>query len=167
MANKSGAIGTRTAQAVCKTLRNHGFPYAERRDENGAYDRGDIAGCGTDFGDVCWQVKGGHAAEDASLAKVREWLAETEVQRTNAKADVGILVRKRKGVGDSRAHLWHAEITEATYRELLGRETGFWDVSPERHQAVLSMTLEEIARLLVRAGFGSSAVPRQREAIAS
>lgn len=164
MANKSGAIGTRTAEAVCRTLRNLGFPYAERRDENGRFDRGDIGGCGTSFGDVCWQVKGGHAAEDASPALIRKWLAELEVQRANAKADVGILVRKRRAVGLPNARLWHAEITEATYREILGRETGLWDVSPERHGAVFSMSLEEVAAILVRAGFGSS-VPQPRSEV--
>jgi hypothetical protein len=102
--NRSGEIGTKTAESVVKVLQRNGFPYAERRSLKGAKDQGDITGTPG----VCWEVKGGNAARNASDLLVTAWLAETERERVNAGADVGVLVVARKGIGDANADHWWA-----------------------------------------------------------
>lgn len=143
MVNKSGNIGTRTATWTCRALAGLGFPHAERRDETQP-DQGDIAGM---IG-VAVQVKGGKAAEDASLEQARKWLAATENQRQAARADVGILVCKRKGVGYANADQWWAFFTEATYRKIIGH------TKPGSDQIVVRVTLADAAWLLRLGGWG-------------
>jgi hypothetical protein len=104
MVNKPRAIGTAAETAVVRALRAHGFPHAERRSLKGTLDQGDVTGTPG----LCWEVKGGHAAWTASDRDIDAWLAETETERRNAAADVGILVVQRKGVGADNAHRWWA-----------------------------------------------------------
>lgn len=143
MANKSGAIGTRTATWTCDAFRRHGFPHAERRDETQP-DQGDIAGM---IG-IAVQVKGGHAAEDASLGQIRRWLDQTEAQRIAAGADLGILVCKAKGVGFANADQWWLYFTENTYRKIIG------DLIPGNDHIVMRVTVEDGAWLLRLGGWG-------------
>jgi hypothetical protein len=145
MTNKSGNIGTKTATATCRALAGLGFPHAERRDETQP-DQGDIAGM---IG-VAVQVKGGHAAEDASLELIGKWLGAAEQQRQAARADVGILVCKRKGVGYANAHQWWAFFTEGTYRTIIGFPNGHAGTS----RIVMRVTLADAAWLLRLGGWG-------------
>lgn len=108
MANKSGALGTATANAVVRVLRANGWPHAERRDEEGRWDRGDIAGSPG----VVWQVKGGKAAREASDNLIEKWLNDTEAQRANDGAGIGVLVLHRKGIGYANAEKWFAIVRE-------------------------------------------------------
>ncbi|MFJ2029457.1 hypothetical protein [Streptosporangium sp. NPDC087985] len=103
-------IGTAAETAVVKALRAHGFPHAERRALAGTYDLGDITGCPG----IVWEVKGGEAAKSASDGQIASWLVETETERVNARADVGVLVVQRRGVGPRNAHRWWA-ILPASY----------------------------------------------------
>jgi len=89
-------IGTQAESAVVKYLRENGFGGAERRALRGTLDCGDITGCGP----VVIEVKAGAAAMDASDGLINAWLAETETERKNAKADLGVLVVRRRGKGD-------------------------------------------------------------------
>lgn len=104
MTRRPRDIGTAAESAVVKALRAHGFPHAERRSLKGALDQGDITGTPG----ICWEVKGGAAARTASDGLIAEWMAETETERINARADVGVLVVQRKGVGPANAHRWWA-----------------------------------------------------------
>lgn len=106
MVNKPKAIGTKTESAVVSALNANGWPHAERRALKGALDEGDITGTPG----VCWSVKGGNMAATASDLDVRRWLAELEKQRVNARADLGVLVMHRRGVGLANAHRWWAVI---------------------------------------------------------
>jgi hypothetical protein len=108
MANKSGSIGTATETAVVKVLRQY-WPEAERRRLRGAEDWGDITGTPG----IVWEVKGGAAAKAASDAQVEAWLDETETEKRNADADVGILVLPRKGIGPKNADRWWAVLPTA------------------------------------------------------
>ena len=68
----------------------------ERRTRNGAHDRGDIGGVRTPLGDrVVIECKnyGGRIL-------VSEWLREVAVEAGNDDAPVGVVVAKRRGVGD-------------------------------------------------------------------
>lgn len=112
-------IGTEFTTGVIRYLKDHGYPYAELRNQRGALDQGDITGLGPGLVIEC---KGGHAAEAASDAQIVAWLRETEVERQNAKADVGVLVTKRKGYGRANAGLWWAHMNAETLKTLMGQD---------------------------------------------
>ncbi|MFI6813742.1 hypothetical protein ACIBG7_15080 [Nonomuraea sp. NPDC050328] len=99
-------IGTAAETAVVRALRRLGFPHAERRALAGAHDLGDVTGTPG----VCWEVKGGQQTKHPrpSDLTVAQWMAETEAERINARADIGVLVIQRHGVGAANAHLWWA-----------------------------------------------------------
>lgn len=111
----SRSIGTPAESAVVRYLQAHGFPHAERRALTGAQDKGDIAGC---IG-ICWEVKAGNAAAKASDGQVEKWLEETETERVNAGADIGVLVMKRKGVSGTRAGEWWAVMDGGVFADLV------------------------------------------------
>jgi hypothetical protein len=102
--NPSKAKGTAAESAVVRVARANGFPLAERRALAGSADVGDILLCPG----VIIEVKAGKAAKTASLAQIGKWLAETETERRNADAEVGLLVTQRQGIGVDRAGLWEA-----------------------------------------------------------
>jgi len=89
---RSKDIGTRGESQTVKFLIESGFPFAERRALHGSTDLGDITGTPG----IVWEVKAGAAAMDASDNQVIAWLVETETERVNAKADLGILVVQRR-----------------------------------------------------------------------
>lgn len=99
-------IGTAAETAVVRALRQHGFPHAERRALAGAHDLGDITGTPG----IVWEVKGGNAAKTASDGQVQKWLDETETERINARATVGVLVMARAGIGAANADRWWAVV---------------------------------------------------------
>lgn len=83
--------GTAFETLIVDYLRDHGFPYAERRALHGTNDKGDITGTGP----LVWECK-----NHKTLA-LSEWMRETEIERDNATADVGVLVVKRRGYGQA------------------------------------------------------------------
>lgn len=97
-------IGTAAETAVVRFLQANGFPQAERRALHGAVDLGDITGTPG----VCWEVKGGEAAKNASDGLVEQWLAEADAERRNAGAEIGVLVVQRRGIGPRNAGRWWA-----------------------------------------------------------
>jgi hypothetical protein len=97
-------IGTEAETAVVRYLRDNGFPHAERRALYGALDQGDITGTPG----VAWEIKGGKAAKSPGPALVDSWLAQTEAERCNARASVGVLVMARAGYGAARCGMWWA-----------------------------------------------------------
>lgn len=97
-------IGTAAETAVVRALRNLGFPDAERRALTGALDQGDITGCPG----VVWEVKGGKQTRSPSDEQIAAWMRETEVERVNARASIGVLVLQRHGVGAANAFRWWA-----------------------------------------------------------
>jgi hypothetical protein len=91
LVSKERAKGTAFETSVVQYLRDTGqFPYAERRVLHGTYDKGDITGTGA----IVWECK------NHKQLRLSEWLVETETERVNANADIGILVVKRKGYGN-------------------------------------------------------------------
>jgi len=95
--NPSKAKGT-AAETAVKTRMRRWFPSAERRALAGAYDLGDITG----IGGVCIEIKA------HKRYNIGAWLLELAVEKANAKADVGVLVVKPVGVGDTRVGEWWA-----------------------------------------------------------
>jgi hypothetical protein len=145
-------IGTEVESAIVEYLRDHGYPFAERRSLRGTNDQGDITGLGPGLVIEC---KGGHAAEAASDAQILAWLRETEVERQNAKADVGVLVTKRKGYGRANAGLWWAHMDAGTFFHLLAEATlKSWAGLHITHSIPIRMHLRDAVTLLRSAGYG-------------
>ena len=146
----SRSIGTPAETAVVNYLRRHGFEHAERRALTGALDKGDIAGC---IG-ICWEVKAGNAAANASDGQVDKWLEETETERKNANADIGILVMKRKGVSGTRAGEWWAVLDGGVFADLVYEpEPGARPFS-RTIDAPVRVHLATVVELLRDCGFG-------------
>ena len=78
----------------------------------GAKDKGDVAG----IPNVVIEIKN-HATY-----KLTEWIKETEIERNNAQASVGILVIKPKGIGVSQVNKWYAVVPLETMVTLLNGE---------------------------------------------
>ena len=93
--NKSKNIGTKFESQVVSYLRAHGFEKAKREPLHGALDEGDVFPCEG----LVFECKAGSAAEFASDYQLKAWCLETETERINAKAQVGVLVIKRAGHG--------------------------------------------------------------------
>jgi hypothetical protein len=66
----------------------------DRRARNGAKDRGDIAGIRLHGQRVVIECK------DTSTLRLPEWTAEAQLEAGNDDALVGLVVHKRRGVGD-------------------------------------------------------------------
>ncbi|MFI7628440.1 hypothetical protein [Microbispora rosea] len=147
--NKSKEKGTAAETAVVKVLRANGFPHAERRTLKGIHDQGDITGC---IG-LCFEVKGGDAAKNASDNQITAWIAETETERINASADIGILVVQRRGVGPANADRWWAIL-----------RCNAWILGATKHDFPVRMHLADACTLLRRAGYGT---PLDTEAVSA
>lgn len=145
MVNKPKAIGTKTESAVVKVLIANGWPHAERRILKGALDEGDVTGTPG----ICWEVKGGKAAWYASDHQIDLWMAETEAERVNARADIGVLVVQRKGIGAGNAHRWWAAIPAD--RLLLASAT---DEIPGGAGFPIRLLLVDAIRVLRSLGYG-------------
>jgi len=148
MVNKSGAIGTTTAEAVVRFLRTAGWDAAERTALHGVNDVGDITGTPG----IAWEVKGGHAAESASDGQVAAWLADTERERLCAGANVGVLVLKRKGIGAANVGRWWAVVTVDALAHTIG---GHLDVTARLH-------LADLCGLLRADGYGNPYIAAQQ-----
>lgn len=103
------AKGAKAENQVAATLREHGFPDADRRVRNGRYDRGDIAG-------VPYSVI--EVKNTTSYAgELSGWLMEAEKERQNAEADLGLVWHKKKGTTDPRE--WYVSMSGDTCMILL------------------------------------------------
>jgi hypothetical protein len=145
--NRSKAKGTAAESAVARVMRANGWPDAERSALHGAKDRGDLTG----IGQVCVEVKGGHAAEQASDGQVLAWMAELDTECVNKGADVGVLVMKRKGVGHGNAERWWAVMWLHDIGEAYGFPHGPLAGIPVR------MTLADACRVLRALGYSEGA----------
>lgn len=136
MVNRPKAIGTAAESAVVRYLKANGFRRVERRALEGVNDRGDITG----IPGVVIEVKGGEAAKSAGPRLVEAWHEETETERNNARADIGILVMQRRGFGLANAGGWWAEIEAA---ELTTKFPGY-----------VRITLTQAVTFLRNSGYG-------------
>src|SRR5690606_36898147 len=116
--SRSKDIGTRAETAVVRYLRGAGWPHAERRALTGARDLGDVTGTPG----IVWEVKARKAL--ISDREIAEWMDETETERVNADAEIGVLVVRRAGVGEGNAGRWWAYLPAGTLARL-ATEGGF------------------------------------------
>ena len=146
MVNKSGNIGTYTATKVARYLAANGFAQAERRVQKGTKDEGDLTG----MPGLCWEVKGGDAARKASDGQIDRWLIETETERANAGADLGLLVVARARQNVSR---WWCCMTMRTHQNLL---TGIRITQEPLASLSCRVTLEGAVVMLRSRGWGDA-----------
>lgn len=106
--SKSKQKGTLAETAVADYLKQT-FPAVERRTLSGANDKGDIAGVPNCVVEV----------KNQRTYKIHEWMKETETERINAEADLGILVIKPNGVGVSKVNQWWAVVSLETITKLI------------------------------------------------
>lgn len=102
MVNPSKAKGTAAETACKRHAQANGFPLADRLTLSGQYDRGDLQ---LTVG-VIAEVKAGAQAKNASRGQIDSWLEETETERVNAGASIGLLIVQPRGIGTSRPGLW-------------------------------------------------------------
>lgn len=110
MANRPKDKGTWAETQVALYLRDHGWPYAERRALAGVTDKGDVTGCPG----LAWEVKYANAG-----IRMGAWITETYIERANAGADHAVLVIKPKGRGGSKVGEWLAVMLTWDF-EILG-----------------------------------------------
>ena len=97
MANKSKRKGSAFEAQVARFLSDElGSDGIERRTLQGAADRGDIAGVRLNGKRIVVECK----AEKA--LRVPQYLREAEAERENDGAAFGIVVSKRRGIGEQR-----------------------------------------------------------------
>jgi hypothetical protein len=149
-------IGTATETAVVNYLREHGWPHAERRALAGTHDLGDIIGTPG----ICWEIKGGKAAETAGDGQVAGWLAETERERWNAQADFGVLVMKRKACGTASVGRWWAVMQASDLAVVVRLGAGFGPSACSVVATPVRLHLADAVTLLRAAGYGTPEVTR-------
>jgi hypothetical protein len=107
--NRNKAKGSAWERAIVEHLKAAGWPFAERRLAGSTKDRGDIAGV---VGVVI-------EAKNTATARLAEWIAETELERTNDGAWLGVVWHKRKGKGSAADG--YVTMTGAQFTQLLAR----------------------------------------------
>ena len=146
MTNKPKAIGTRGETGVVRVLRDTGFPDARRLALAGANDEGDVELCRG----VIAEVKTGKHAKKASLAQIDLWWLETERERLNAGANVGLLVVQRSGYSPDRAAYWRAFLGAPIVAQLQTVRAQFI----AEHEFCVETTLAKACLLLRGYGYG-------------
>lgn len=155
--------GREAENAVATFLQGVGFPHTERRTKRGGYVDMDGALIPADAGDltgipgVVIQVKW------SPYKPLAEDMRRTEEQRRAGRADIGLLVRKRKGVGLNRAAEWDAYLPEWAVAYLIaGQSYHLPAVSIPEANAVWHTDLATAARLIARAGYGAKTLETAR-----
>lgn len=120
--SKSKQKGTLAETAVADYLKQT-FPTVERRTLSGANDKGDIAGVPNCVVEV----------KNQRTYKIHEWMKETETERINAEADLGILVIKPNGVGVSKVNQWWAVVSLETITKLIEDSDFVKGLQPPSH----------------------------------
>lgn len=105
--NRSQAKGTTAETAVVNWLKEHGFPYAERRALSGAQDRGDIA----NVPGVVIEVK------NCARLALAEWVDEAQHEADNARVSVFAVVHKRPRKGNPGE--WYCTLPLSVFAELI------------------------------------------------
>lgn len=107
MVNKPKILGTSFEVDVCAFLREHGFPLAERRAQEGKNDRGDVAGTPHVF--ECKNLK------SIDLAGGMD---ELKGELSNAGTEFGFLIvkRRRKSTGEAYACMTLEQLTRLLER---------------------------------------------------
>ncbi|MDX3039395.1 hypothetical protein PV383_19755 [Streptomyces caniscabiei] len=119
MTSRNKAKGSAWERAIVEHLRNAGWPFAERRIAGAAKDRGDIAGV---VGVVI-------EAKNTASRNLAGWIAETEAERVNDGAWLGVVWHKR--TGKASAADGYVTMTGAQFTALLARALDIQPALPD------------------------------------
>lgn len=144
MVNRPKQKGTAAETACKRHAQANGFPLADRLTLSGQYDRGDLQ---LTIG-VIAEVKAGAQAKNASGNQIAAWLEETETERINAGASIGILIVQPRGVGTSRPGLWSTWF-------LRGGDIADCAADAFIFNAPIAVTFDHALLMLRRAGWGT------------
>lgn len=108
------AAGAAFERAIADCLADHVDDRIDRRVKTGAHDKGDIAGVRHMGGRVVLEAK-----DYGGRVLVGEWLTEVDVERGNDDGLAGLVIAKRRGVGDPLD-----QIVLMTTRDLVALLTG-------------------------------------------
>lgn len=138
MVNKPKNKGTAAESAVVDLLRATFWPHAERRAMQGGKDVGDTTG----HPGLVFEVK------DCKVWSIPAWLRETETERVNAKADIGILVIKMPRIGYPNADRWVGVLNYYSFSTLTNFGPHTWDGRERGSQkAVTERMLQRLRNL--------------------
>ncbi|MCI2424113.1 hypothetical protein MOQ72_42635 [Saccharopolyspora sp. K220] len=134
-------------RAVARWLRANGFPHAERAvrtvhttNDRHVADPGDLTGTPG----ITWQIK------DTARESLDAWLRELDEQTAAARANIGLLVHRRRGTADpGRWWTWLRVADLGTLLDAKGRHH-----RDRRHP--IRMELAHAAELLRAAGYGEA-----------
>lgn len=155
MTNPSRAKGTWAESKVVTWARANGYPHADRQPLRGNRDAGDVALCPG----VIVEVKshnGAPAVGQPPPSTLAAWMAQTEAERVNAHADVGVLVVKRRGTTNPGG--WWAYVPVWTLAELIDPSVRV--VFPNLNAPAFLM-LDDVATMLRAAGYGAPLTPEE------
>ena len=146
----SKSIGTPFESALVRYAKGNGFPWADRIPLSGALDRGDVALCPG----LIVECKAGKAAENASDEQIKKWLKETERERVNANAAIGLLVTKRRGIGAARMSEQWCHLDGGVFADLIYQRSDGGEAY-EQIGVPIRTHLANVVELLRDAGYGS------------
>jgi len=143
-------IGTAAETAVARWLQNNGWPHAERRALRGSHDAGDITGTPG----ICWEVKAGQAAANASDGTIQNWLTQAAIEGTVTEADISVLIQRRRGKASPAD--WWAWISIAELVDLADRT-----MTHDLHLSYIGgiacrLRLEHFTTIARQAGYGDA-----------
>ena len=96
MANRMKAMGTSHESSIRTWLREHGWPYADRRAQNGSADLGDLRLSER----IPFVVEAKTAKSTTDRASLGTFVKELTTEVDNAGAESGAVVFKKKGTTD-------------------------------------------------------------------
>jgi Holliday junction resolvase-like predicted endonuclease len=140
--SKAKDIGTRAETAVRNYLLSTGYSALEahRNVLKGSDDEGDVW-LRDPNGLIVFEIKGGKMAKEASYGQVEKWIAEAELEASNANARFGFLVTQRAGVGYPRAGEWWAY---ARLGDLINLRVGLTNENP----TVVRLLFSDLVKLI-------------------
>jgi hypothetical protein len=110
MGNRAKQRGTAAETATVRYMREHGFPFVERRALHGSADRGDVAGVPE------WMLE----VKAVAAPSYGVWMKEAEVERANAGVPNCAVIHKATGVGDPASY--RVVMTLAQFCRLLRKD---------------------------------------------
>lgn len=151
MANRNVDKGREAENAVAKVLQAHGMLHAERRTKRGGTVLLDGVPVPADAGDLTGMPGVVVQVKWSGYKPLAHDMLRTDQQRRVARADVGLLVRKRPGVGCARAGEWDAYLPTAQVQDLLGSTLSLGHLAGR----IWHTDLDTAASLLAHAGYGT------------
>jgi hypothetical protein len=96
VANSAKSLGTILETAIKNWLREHGWPFAHRRTQQGSADEGDL--CLSER--IPFTIEAKNSRKTTDRAAIGTWLKELEAEVTNVGDEAGAVIHKRRGTTD-------------------------------------------------------------------